>query len=136
MPHPVKNEEGSDEEHFYGHSLEVHFRLIGGISLIGIWSTDDENPSSVKAFKRLRKEGIVKNDIVSVIFSEDKSCRGKRIKDSGDVQKVEIKNIPSGKWPTAVGTGFYNLILHIPTGRFSSILFLQLIPKTGEGLKL
>ena len=114
MPHPVKNEEGSDEEHFYGHSLEVHFRLIGGISLIGIWSTDDENPSSVKAFKRLRKEGIVKNDIVSVIFSEDKSCRGKRIKDSGDVQKVEIKNIPSGKWPTAVGTGFHNLILHIP----------------------
>jgi len=128
IPHPSKIEEGSEEEHFYGHSLEVHFRLIGGISLIGIWSTDDENPSSIKAFKRLKKEGIVKNDIVSVIFSDDKSVRGKRIKDSGDVQKVEIKNTPSGKWPTAIGKGFFSLSLNIPTENLDS-------EATGKNLK-
>ena len=61
-------EEGSEEEHFYGHSLEVHFRLIGGISLIGIWSTDDENPSSIKAFKRLKKEGIDKKKTTCMLY--------------------------------------------------------------------
>lgn len=107
---------GSVEEHIYGHSLEVHYRLMGGVSLLGVWSTVEEDVTAIKVFKRLRKEGIVNTDIVSILFYDDKSSKAKRIKDSGDVQKVDVKTTSHLKWPTCIASSMFSFICQVATG--------------------
>ena len=88
---------------------------MGGVLVLGMWSTGDEDPSGIKVMKRLRKEGIVTTDIVSLLFC-DKTAKAKRIKDSGDVQKVEVKQVPTSRWPTSVASGNFTLVAHFATG--------------------
>lgn len=110
---------GSWEEHIYGHTLEVYYRLMGGVLVLGMWSTGDEDPSAIKVMKRLRKEGLVNTDIVSLLFG-DKTAKAKRIKDSGDVQKVEVKQVPTSRWPTSVASGDFSLVAHFATENLAS----------------
>ena len=112
-------DDGNLEEHIYGHCLEVHYRLMGGVSLLGVWSTFDEDSVSIKVFKRLRKAEIITTDFVSILFYDDKTSKAKRIRESGDVQKVDVKTTSHLKWPTCVASANFSIISQIATGENS-----------------
>ncbi|CBY15652.1 unnamed protein product [Oikopleura dioica] len=85
-------------EHIYNHAREVIARLSGGINVLGGYFVDEkENNDWLKSSKKLRKESRIENEIVFAYF-EDGQIRAKRLRDSGDVQKVEVKSVPSSKF--------------------------------------
>jgi len=85
-------------EHIYNHAREVIARLSGGINVLGGYFVDEkENNDWQKSSKKLRRESRIENEIVFA-YVEDGQIRAKRLRDSGDVQKVEVKSVPSSKF--------------------------------------
>jgi len=85
-------------EHIYNHTREVIARLSGGINVLGAYFVDEkENNDWLKSSKKLRRESRIENEIVFA-YVEDGQIRAKRLRDSGDVQKVEVKSVPSSKF--------------------------------------
>lgn len=105
------------EEHIYGHCLEVVSRLIGSISILGFWSTfEAEDKQSINVGKKLRKEKFILTDIISLIIN-DNVINGKRIKDSGDIQKIDVKTVQPSKWETSIASGTFSFISQFAAGK-------------------